>query len=204
MRSRNWTTFGSPQLSVPKPSSESTSPTYVQLFSTPQRRGEPTRSWRANFGASKGDFYGEYWKLGGKKRCAMRRSGGAQGWTTSFWRWKEDGGRGLAMSFAWRKAGIRSRRCLGRPLERGTGADHSALGGGPSRTRWKQLERRGTSCGSWPRTGLNGRSLLVPYAPPAGLRGLSEWVSYTALVWKLVSWLFKTCSFQLWNSFSCS
>ena len=27
---------------------------------------------------------------------------------------------------------------------------------------------------------------------------------YTALVWKLVSWLFKTCSFQFWNSFSCS
>ena len=96
---------------------------------------------------------------------------------TAFWRWKEDGGRGLAMSFAWRKAGTRSRRCLGRPLGRGTGVDHSALGGGPSRTRWKQLERRGTSCGGWPRTGLNGRSLSVPYAPPAGLRGLSEWVS---------------------------
>ena len=127
------------------------SPTYVQLFSTPQRRGEPTRIWRANFGASKGDAYGEYWKLGSKKRCAMRRSGGAQGWITSFWRWKEDGGRGLAMSFAWRKAGTRSRRCLGRPLGRGTGVDHSALGGGPSRTRWKQLERRGTSCGGWPR-----------------------------------------------------
>ena len=27
---------------------------------------------------------------------------------------------------------------------------------------------------------------------------------YTALVWKLVSWLFKTCSFKLWNSFCCS
>ena len=37
------------------------------------------------------------------------------------------------------------------PLGRGTGADHSALGGGPSRTRWKQLERRGTSCGGWPK-----------------------------------------------------
>ena len=54
------------------------------------------------------------------------------------------------------------------PLGRGTGADHSALGGGPSRTRWKQLERRGTSCGGWPRTGLNGRSLSVPYAPLSG------------------------------------
>ena len=89
---------------------------------------------------------------------------------------KEDGGCGLAVSFAWRKAGIRLRHCLGRPLRRGTGADHLALGGGPSRTRWKQLERRGTSCGGWPRTGLNGRSLSMPYAPPAGLRGLSEWV----------------------------
>ena len=27
---------------------------------------------------------------------------------------------------------------------------------------------------------------------------------YTALVWKLVSWLFRACSLQLWNSFSCS
>ena len=27
---------------------------------------------------------------------------------------------------------------------------------------------------------------------------------YMALVWKLVSWLFRTCSLQLWNSFSCS
>ena len=61
---------------------------------------------------------------------------------------KEDGGCGLAVSFAWRKAGIRLRRCLGRPLGRGTGADHLALGGGPSRTRWKQLERHGTSCGA--------------------------------------------------------
>ena len=60
---------------------------------------------------------------------------------------------------------------------RGTGADHSALGEGPARTRWKQLERRGTSCGGWRRTGLNGRSLSVPYAPPAGLRGMTDWLT---------------------------
>ena len=145
-------------------------------------------------------LYIEYWKLGGKKRCAMRRSGGAQGWTTSFWRWKEDGGRGLAMSFAWRKAGIRSRRCLGRPLGRGTGADHSALGGGPSRTRWKQLERRGTSCDGWPRTGLNGRSLSVPYAPPSGapridwLTDFSEYLMQSPM--RKVAW-FQCLSCQL-------
>ena len=67
----------------------------------------------------------------------------------------------------WRRTGMNN-IVLGAPLGRGTGADHSALGGGPSRTRWKQLERRGTSCGGWPRTGLNGRSLSVPYAPLSG------------------------------------
>ena len=78
-------------------------------------------------------------------------------------RWQEK----VCSEEIWRRTGMNN-IVLGAPLGRGTGADHSALGGGPSRTRWKQLERRGTSCGGWPRTGLNGRSLSVPYATLSG------------------------------------
>ena len=80
------------------------------------------------------------------------------------------------MSCAWRKAGTPSKPCPGRRHESETEDDPWERGSGQSRRRWRPWTRPGTSWSGSPKTELAGDPLSAPFALPAELRGLSEWV----------------------------